>query len=547
MLSCAYYNILWTANREYNKATRALDFAEFWDPYEQEKLAGEQARLVDSAANRCGKMLVLHPDSKWVDDALLLMGKCFLLGQDYEKALKKFREVDMLYPDEDLAEEARYLEAYTLVLYDSADEAISKLRDLIRKAEGDAIREKAEYLLPRVAFERDDCAVASDGFAAYLRNHPGGRRAGYARLALGECLVKVGRYREAIDDLQPLLGELDDAGVRALLKVGKAHRLLGERGEAIGVFDQVLLGAEDDTLRSRAGIEEALTLLEDGRPEAAIETLVLADSLGNKKLTGEVNYWIGTIYERELGDFDKAIVHYDEAQKRKSLYSGTAGNRARALKDLRTYRGEIAAGTGDVAKCRYLLAETYLYDLCMQERAIEELMVVCDSFPDSEYAARSMLAIAACLQSEGDVTAVGYYKRIIEDFPGTPYANVARIALGLPPIDVMVEEHEPDTLSAAGHGTASPEGGPPGLERPGAPAPERIPGGVRPDRGDTLGGVDSTAAQEMSSRSFETPPGLPDSVRNRYEEYMRYGRPAPSGEDTTGRDTTGVYPGDEQE
>ncbi len=556
MLSCAYYNILWTANKEYNKATRALDFAEFWDPYEQKKLTGEQTKLVDSAASRCGKVLLLHPDSKWVDDALLLMGKCFLLSQDYEKALKKFREIDVLYSAGDLAEEARYLEAYTLVLYDSADEAILKLRDLINKAKGGEIKEKAGYLLPRVAFERGDCAVAVEGFSAYLRSHPGGSRAGAARLALGECLVKLGMYRQAIEDLQPLLGEVDATGARALLKAGMAHRMLGETTEAIGVFKRVLENAGEDSLRSRAGIEEALTLLEDGQPQAAIERLVLADSLGDWKLTGEINYRIGTIYERQLGDFDEAIAHYDEAQKRKSPHSGAAGNRSRALKSLKTYQGEIAEGTGDVAKCRYLLAETYLYDLNMQERAMEELMVVCDSFPDSEYAARSMLAIAACLQAEGDVAAVGYYKRIIEDFPETPYANVARIQLGLPPIDVVVEEpglapgeteSEPDTLGVSGHGMTSPAGGPPGMKRPLPRPPEGIPGSVRPAPGDTLAEVDSSGARAMFPPGFETPPGLPDSVKDRYDEYMRYSMPAPSGEDTTGLDTTGVYPGDEEE
>ena len=559
LLSCAYYNILWTANKEYEKATRALDFAEFWDPYEQKKLAGEQVRLVDSAANRCGKVLVLHADSKWVDDALLLMGKCFLLGRDYEKALKKFREVNMLYSDGDLSEEARYMEAYTLVLHGSADEAQTKLQNLAASADDDRIREKAAYLLPRVSLADGDCLLAIDGFAAYLEDYANGGRAGQARLALGECLVKLGMYREAIEDLQPLIGKLDDNGVRALLRVGKAHRMLGERDTAIGIFGRIMEGAAEDTLRARAGIEEAMTILVEGRYEDAVQALALADSIGARKLTGEINYRIGLVYERDLGDFENATAHYDESVKRKSEYSKIAAKRSRALKNIKKYRDEIAAGTGDVAKTRYLLAETYLYDLGMQERAVEELVAVTDSFPDSQYAARSMLALAAHLRSEGDDAAIAYYERIVENFPGTAYANVARIALGLAPIDVVEEKPDAaapeaaaprDTLGVSRRDLASPEEGRPDAPPQGGERPGGVPGSMEPTPGDSLAGEDSvlpgeTSLEAMDPDIMRTFPGISDSARSRYEGYLDFTGTGPAEEDTAARDTTGVRPEEE--
>jgi len=531
LLSCAYYNILWTANREYNRATGDLPYAEFWDPYEQMKLAGDKIKLVDSAANRCGKVLVLYPDSKWADDALLLMGKCFLLGQDYEKALKKFDEVNTLYSEGDLVEEARYLRAYTLVAQKFPDEAVPVLQELAETAKDKLVREKARYLGARVAFESGDCLIAIDSYVAYLEAYPGGKRNEEARLALGECLVKLGMYREAIDDLQPLLGELDEEGVLALLRVGKAHRMLGERDEAIGIFDQVLMGAGEDTLRARAGVEQALTHLDDGRYDDAIATLVLADSLGGRKLTGEINYRIALIYERELMDFDKAITHYDESVKKKSPHSRTAAERSKALKNVKKYEEDIAAGTGDIAKTRYLLAETYLYDLGMQDRALDELIAVSDSFPESEYAARSMLAVAAYLDDEGDPEASGYYERIVEGFPETPYANVARVALGLPPIDVVTKEPEPVLAppDTSGRGAIVGPGAAPG-EAPGDAAVAAA--GLSPAGGDTLAVTDSTADARLGVPDIGTMPGMSDSARARYDKYMRYTRPAPPNPDS---------------
>jgi tetratricopeptide (TPR) repeat protein len=536
-MSCAYYNILWTANKEYDKATKDLEFAEFWDPYEQEKLTGEKAKLIDSAASRCGKMLVLYPDSRWADDALLLMGKCFLLSQDYGKALTKFREVSTLYGGDELAGEARYLEAYTLVLNESSVEAVKILQSLAAGAKKNLIRQKSSYLLARIAFENGNCLLAIDRYVAYLEAYPEGARAGHARLALGECLLKLGMYREAIDDLDPLTGEADEDGFQALLSVGKAYRMLGETETAIGVFGRVLAEADQDTLRGRAGIEEALTLADDERFLEAIDALTMADSLANRKLSGEVDFQIGFIYERDLSDFDKAIEYYDKSVALKSPFVRSAARRSNALKDVKKYTEDIAAGAGDTAKSMYLLAETYLYDLGMREKALDELMAVCDSFPESEYAARSMLAIASFLESESDTSSEYYYRRVIEDFPNTAYANVARIGLGLAPVDIVVEEPEPvpadslaapDSLAARTGAAAADTVGRAEEAAPVERETPSVPG--EPGMADTAG------ITTMPPPAEEGLPGIPDSLRSRSERYMSRTPP-----DSAARDSTGLF------
>jgi len=519
VLSCAYLNIFWTASKEYEKATRDLDYAEFWDPSEQQKLTPDRVKLVDSALSRCGKVLLLYPESKWADDALLMMGKCFLLKHEYAKALTKFHEIDMLYAGGDFAEEANYLQGYTKILDGRPGEAVPVLRELAGGAKDKLVREKAAYLVAKIAYDDGDCIKTISGFSEYLGRYPDGARVEQSRLALGECQVRLGMYREAIEDLQPLLDELDAQGVRALLRIGRAYRMLGETQSAVGAFEQLLLEAEEDTVRARAGIEQALTLLDEGRPEEAIETLVEADSLGNKKLSGEISYRIGIIYESHLGDFDEAITRYDESAKRKSEYSRIAANRAKALKDVDKYKQEIDQGTGDTAKARYLLAETYLFDLGHEERAIEEYKAIADSFPGSVYAARSMLALAEHPGSVSDSAAAEYYRAVIESFPNTPYANVARLALGIPAVDVVIEEPEPPA------GTAGADT----LGRGELPTP--------PDtlaaRNDTLAAADSAGA----TVGPEGPPGtpsIPDSLRDRYKEYLRYTEPDSLRDERTG-------------
>jgi hypothetical protein len=95
--SCAYYNIYWMASDEYDVILSDPEVSDLWDPYSHRKVTGNNAKLVDSVISRCGKLIVLYPKSKWVDDALLLMGNCFLFKGDYTNAGKKYDELLRLF------------------------------------------------------------------------------------------------------------------------------------------------------------------------------------------------------------------------------------------------------------------------------------------------------------------------------------------------------------------------------------------------------------------------------------------------------------------
>ncbi len=133
-----------------------------------------------------------------------------------------------------------------------------------------------------------------------------------------------------------------------------------------------------------------------------------------------------------------------------------------------------------------------------------------------------MLALAEYLEDEGDTTAASYYERVIDGFPRTPYANVARLALGMPPVDVVMEDASsaPPDSAAAGE-VGPPEPGASGLQGPPVPAgvPEGPPPGVEPAVGDSV--------RAAPPPGVEPPPALSDSARARYEKYMKYS-PAPS-------------------
>jgi tetratricopeptide (TPR) repeat protein len=449
--SCAYYNIYWTASREYEKAVEGTSFAEFWDPYAQTKPTGENLKNIDSCIKRCGKILLLHPKSGWVDDALVMMGNCFVIKGEYANAQRKYEEILRLYSTSEFADEARYMRAYTHVLEGDPDLALDLLRNQTEAFKAKQWAERALFLSARIHREKDDCAGAIIDLEAYREKFPEGRRVGAVTLALGDCLIRLGRPNEAVTLLGSLAASPDLVGLEASTDLGRAYRELGQSDKALQILDRLYEKATVDTVKARAQIERALTLDGLGRYEEALNALSLADSLGASTLGGEAKYRRGFILEKGLGDFPKAVEAYDGASKGASDFAKLAAKRSAALKAVDKYSKALSDSTlqalPDRATNRFMLAETYLLDLDLAGKAAEQFRVLSDSLPPNAFTARSKLALGSLLDADRDSTATIYYRAVIDSFPNTVYANIARFRLGLPLADISVAV--PDTAQAA--------------------------------------------------------------------------------------------------
>lgn len=454
LLGCAYYNIYWTAEHEYEKAIQGSKVADFWDPYSQPKPSTETAKNADSCIKRTAKLLLLYPKSKWVDDAMIMMGNCLLIKGDYPAALRKYEEILRLYSSSEFAPEAKYMKAYTLVLQGSPEEALIWLSEQPPAERGEWL-ERSLFLQARIYERQDDCEMAIPRLEDYLDRFPEGHRTTDATLALGDCLIKEGKQTEAVAVLEPVAKRQDLSGALASLRIGRAYRDLGDDTSALGIFEHLYDVADVDSVKARALIEKAITLDREANCEEAVSTLALADSIGKANLGGEAQYRIGLVCERGLNDLEKAAKAYTEAAQGASKYSDLAQGRLNALKALDSYEKALADTTvrsvESQAMNRFLLAGTYLIDLGATAKALEQYRIVADSLPTNPYTARAKLAVGGLLDAGGDTSARLYYQAVIDSFPGTIYANMARLQLGLPLEDVAVPRPEagPDSLRAS--------------------------------------------------------------------------------------------------
>ncbi|MCK5596897.1 MAG: tetratricopeptide repeat protein, partial [Candidatus Eisenbacteria sp.] len=110
LAGCVYYNTFYHAQAAAREAELLRESSAPGAP------AGPAEReLLERVVEKCGRVLQLHPDSSWADDALLLLGTTHYYQGRYESAERRLTEFLSLHPDSELLPEAEYMLASVLL------------------------------------------------------------------------------------------------------------------------------------------------------------------------------------------------------------------------------------------------------------------------------------------------------------------------------------------------------------------------------------------------------------------------------------------------
>src|SRR4030067_1795664 len=98
----AYYNTFYLAEKTFQMAedNRLKSKSEKANP--------TVLKLYEEAIAKASKLLTFYPKSKYVDDALLIIGKSYYYMGEYSKAERKFQEIATGFPKGGLVSEANY-------------------------------------------------------------------------------------------------------------------------------------------------------------------------------------------------------------------------------------------------------------------------------------------------------------------------------------------------------------------------------------------------------------------------------------------------------
>jgi cellulose synthase operon protein C len=327
----AYYNTFYNARRDFEREERAILRAD--EPVDRTRFlsifprppataagGGRGSGGLDNAIRKAADVLRDHPGSRWVDDALLLIGKAYFYQGNYDAAAQKFREVLSL--------------------------------------ERTGLADEAYLWLGRAHMEARDYGSASGALREGLaREGVRERWASRMRLAMGEVFVRQGYYDEAAESLRTGINGMDDGelAARALFLLGQVHDSRGAHGDAASAYREALARRPSPEVEFAAALQQVLALSQNGDHEQSLtlidrirrddkyfaqrgeaelmraRSLMLAGrgeqahdllrrllydrdpTMRIDRIQGQIHYRLGEVYRDALNNYPRAAAHFDTA------------------------------------------------------------------------------------------------------------------------------------------------------------------------------------------------------------------------------------------
>jgi TolA-binding protein/outer membrane protein OmpA-like peptidoglycan-associated protein len=453
---CAYYNTFYNAKSFYREGLKLK---------EQNQHSQAKAKF-DKAIEKSALVIKQWPKSRWVDDALFLVGASYYEEGQYSKAIRHFDQLGLAFPNSSLVPEADLYRGLSLL----ADKQYGTARVTL-----DAVRLKhprfadvAAYNLAKSFIDRDDPERGVDSLASFIERFPKSRFRRSATKLLADAAFKQRRFARAEQayDVYARLSEDPKERALAKLKIAACRYEQGKYQETAGQVSDVLgrYAALDD----EANLLLGKALAETGRENDALGTWVKVRSAND--LGAEAAFRIGKHYE-EAAEYDKARAYYDTARIRRvdSDYGVLAVKRLALLDALsaRTTGKKTGGDSLTPVEAAFLVAEVNNLNLGDYDKAMELYQKVYDSFPDTDWAAKALFAKAWLVRNaKSDTTgAEPMLRQVIAEYPETEYADESRRWLGLPvPKREKKPEVKPETTASVPPPVAGDSARTPGLE-----------------------------------------------------------------------------------
>lgn len=193
---CAYYNALYNANKNYKKGIQAK---------QQINATAASGRLeFEKVIDGCAGLLELYPKSKWVPDALLLMGKAYFETGQLSKAERKFLELINNYPNHTLYDNARVELGRTLIVLKRKDEGRAILNTLLTNTQ-EQIRTEASIILANDLIADSLYSLALNRLSILSNQVKDNRQKYRVDLEKVFCYEQLNLYTQAIELINDIL------------------------------------------------------------------------------------------------------------------------------------------------------------------------------------------------------------------------------------------------------------------------------------------------------------------------------------------------------
>ena len=405
-LSCAYFNTVYNAKNYYRQGMKLVT-------HDTLRIDSEN---FDKAIEKATSIIVKYPDTRWIDDALFIMGASYYYKGDYSRGLEKLDFLVYNYPETGFHDEAQYLIGlanYRLEKYGSAIVAL-ELAMQSRKFKKRALIALLYVYYADGSYERlyEIADTLLQGSLKYDERRTLLRFVGMAQF-------NEEKYAEALQTSKRLLDITRDEVARRELKLRIAEIYL-----EIGEFDLCRDFVEGEVEPEFRDLLADLCMV-TGNTDDAKDIYMELTQHRQPDISAEAYYELAQMYE-EVDSLEMAVAHYDSALVKAP--NSEYGLKARKKSDVLKRIQDLTTETEDAVRAQFLLAEIYFADLDDLPKALEGYQEVYREYPDSKWAPKALYAHFWIARHviEDDSLALRLGRALISEYPRTEYAMSAR-------------------------------------------------------------------------------------------------------------------------
>ncbi len=331
----AYYNKYYNAERSLSEGIREFEKRLEEQPIDQDiflslfgrsEQASTQRKPFEDAITKSADILREHPKSKWVDDAIMVIGKAWFFTLNFVGAEEKFN--DILELDSPLSEEANFWLARTLIASGAYEEASTHLQTLV-SAENLSSRWGPQYrlALAELYVQSENWEEAAIELEAGLDGIRDRNLASRAQFLEGQVFEQLGQYSRAVNSYERVqqhkpFYELSYAAQFNAIRILAQHL---DPEEAMRQLRRMERDDKNYDHRAELAYLRGRVLIALGYYNEALDQydeLLYDPTAGGASVRGRVHYALGTFYRDVYLDFPYAAAHFDTAAQTIKTSSG---------------------------------------------------------------------------------------------------------------------------------------------------------------------------------------------------------------------------------
>jgi TolA-binding protein len=400
---CAYFNTFYNAQNNFRQGKKLV-------VHDTLKVDSE---FFDKTIEKTTSVIIKYPGSRYVDDALFMMGVSYYYKGDYRRALEKLDFFVMNYTDSKFYDAAMYYKGLAHYKQNKFAPAIIALEQAQHSKQ---YRVKAMIALCYVHFKDHNYSALTDVASELIKQGIDKKERRWLLRLLGESYFEQGQYADAADAFHELLSitrvKEDEREIK--LKIAESYLEMGEYDKC----KEFLEGQSDDEFkRLLADLNVKL-----GNITKAKELYFNIAINSNFDFASETFFKLAELYKSE-DSLELAIANYDSAVIRAPM--SEYGIKAKRMADILRKVEIFSKQTEETDRAQFLLAEIYFVNFNDPERAMDEYAKVFTEFPQSEWAPKAMYAqfwIAKRIL-EDDSLALSLARDLMSRYPNSEYAR----------------------------------------------------------------------------------------------------------------------------